>query len=154
MEKVGFLPRFLAALIDLVILIVLISVVGVIGGGGVTFLYGGGAGYLVALFLALIPLAYTSLEILKAATAGKMAMKIAIRAVDGAPASQDVLIKRWVIKNSAGLLQLLAAITTFSLIGTLGSLAGLVIFIGCFFVLSETKQALHDRIAGTAVYKV
>ena len=27
------------------------------------------------------------------------------------------------------------------------------VFIGCFFVLGSSRQALHDKVAGTAVFK-
>src|SRR5437879_4909586 len=35
---------------------------------------------------------------------------------------------------------------------TLASLLGLAAFAGCFLALGESRQALHDRIAGTAVF--
>jgi hypothetical protein len=37
-------------------------------------------------------------------------------------------------------------------LATLGNLGGLVIFVGCFFVLGMKRQAFHDMIMGTAVY--
>ena len=33
------------------------------------------------------------------------------------------------------------------------SIYGLVISIGCFFVLGESRQAFHDLAAGTAVFR-
>ena len=36
---------------------------------------------------------------------------------------------------------------------TVGQVWGLVIFIGCFFVLGAKRQAIHDLIAKTAVFK-
>jgi hypothetical protein len=50
---------------------------------------------------------------------------------------------------------LLAAIPGLGLIfGWLSLGAGLVIFIGCFLTLGQARQALHDMLAHTAVYKV
>ncbi|MBL6869106.1 MAG: RDD family protein, partial [Flavobacteriales bacterium] len=37
--------------------------------------------------------------------------------------------------------------------GSFVGIIGFIIFIGCFFVLGEKKQALHDIICKTAVYK-
>ncbi len=41
---------------------------------------------------------------------------------------------------------------TFDALSRLGGLLGVVAFFGCFLALGEKKQALHDLIAGTAVY--
>ena len=49
-----------------------------------------------------------------------------------------------------GLVAVATGIATISYVGILG---GIVVLIGCFFALAESKQALHDRILGTAVYK-
>ena len=161
MERVGFGSRFGAALIDVVILFAVLAIVGmVLGVGTMSALgsMGGGAaaggGMLMLALMGLIPLAYTSLEILKAATPGKMVLKLAIRNEDGSPAAQDTLAKRWAIKNSASLVGFVATVTGITMLHTLGSIIGLVIFIGCFLVLQETKQALHDKLGKTAVYRV
>jgi hypothetical protein len=37
-------------------------------------------------------------------------------------------------------------------LATLGNLAGLIFFVGCFFTLGMKRQAFHDMIAKTAVY--
>lgn len=154
MERIGFGPRFLAGLIDGIILIVVVYIIGMVFGVGMMGMSGGVGGFSIGLLvMMLVPLAYSSLEILKAQTPGKMVMKIIIRNADGTPASQDVLIKRWAIKNSGSLLNFLGALTTMSIFGTLGSIAGLIVFIGCFMVFTQGLQALHDRVAATAVYR-
>jgi uncharacterized RDD family membrane protein YckC len=155
MERVGFGLRFGAMLIDVVIVIVLMSVFGLGGVAttGISAMGGGGPGYMTLLIVALIPLLYSSLEIFKAASPGKMILKLVISNEDGTAAPMDVLAKRWATKYSGSLLNLLAALTTVTLLQTLGSIAGLVIFIGCFLVLAEAKQAIHDKVARTAVYK-
>ena len=43
--------------------------------------------------------------------------------------------------------------THVALLGLLGKLAGMVIFVGCFLVLGQQKQAILDMVAGTAVFK-
>jgi len=39
-----------------------------------------------------------------------------------------------------------------AILGTIGGLASLAIFIGCFMVLGSEKQALHDMVGKTAVF--
>ncbi len=163
MERIGFGPRLGAALIDMVIILVIMSVGTMIFG---VSLFGGGlanpdmfdgasvAGLsLAAIVLSIIPLAYMSLEVFRAATPGKMLLKLKIRAEGGAEADQNTLVKRFLVKNSAALLNILAAVTTVSVLSTLGSVVGFVIGIGCFLVLTASRQALHDRVAKTAVFK-
>ena len=94
-----------------------------------------------------------SLEVVKTATPGKMLLKLKIRAADGSEADQNTLITRFAVKNAGALLNILAAITTVGMLASLGSLAGLVVGLGCFLVLGTAKQALHDVVAKTAVYK-
>ena len=151
-EKVGFGPRFLALLFDAVLVFVGLWILGLIFGVGMWSM--GGDFSFVLILMAIIPLAYTSTEIFSAATPGKQFMKLKIKSEDGTEASQSVLQKRWAIKFSASLLRLVALVTTISLFGTLGHLAALVIFVGCFFVLSPDKQALHDKLAKTAVFRI
>lgn len=160
MEKVGFGKRLLASIIDAVIFIVIGIFTAIVTGAQIGFSMGGTgeAGVpavptMAILSSILIPLLYTLLEVFKAATPGKMFLGLKIANVDGTAASQDVLIKRWAIKFSASLLQAIAVITGLSLVGTLSNIAGIIVFIGCFFVLGADKQALHDKLAKTAVFK-
>lgn len=156
MERVGFGSRLGAALIDTVILIVGMSILGSIFGVGMAGFAAGGApvGFsLGIIILALIPIAYMSTEIFLAATPGKQFLKLIIRNEDGTPASQETLIKRWAFKSSGSIFNVLFALTTLSIFNILGTVAGLIVFIGCFFVLSDPKQAFHDKFAKTAVYK-
>ena len=163
MTRIGFGPRLGAALIDIGIMIVIMSIgttvfgVSLFGGalanpdllGGAT----AGGLSLGAIALSIIPLAYMSLEVVKAATPGKMLLKLKIRAADGSEADQNTLITRFAVKNAGALLNILAAITTVGMLASLGSLAGLVVGLGCFLVLGAAKQALHDVVAKTAVYR-
>jgi hypothetical protein len=71
---------------------------------------------------------------------------------DGTKASVGQLLERYALKNCNFLLSLLAAFTGVHVLKTIGTLGGLAIFIGCFFVLSSGRQAFHDMIAKTAVY--
>ncbi len=163
MARIGFGPRLGAALIDVVIVLVIMSVgttifgVSLFGGALANPDMLGGAAVaglsLAGIVMGIIPLAYMSTEIFQAATPGKMLLKLKIRAEDGSEADQNTLIKRFALKNSSALLNILAAITTLGVLSTLGSLAGLVIGVGCFLTLTAAKQALHDTVAKTAVFK-
>jgi uncharacterized RDD family membrane protein YckC len=101
----------------------------------------------------LIPMAYTSTEIFMAGTPGKKVLKLAIRNDDGSVAAQNTLIKRWVFKNSGSVLMFLSTLTTVSILATVGNIASLIVFVGCFFTLTEARLAFHDKFAKTAVYK-
>ena len=161
MERKGFGPRLLAAVIDGVILIGFFCIVGMMTGGlgasrtvdasgAVVVTTGARVGAIIA---ALFVLGYTSTEIFLAGSPGKLILKMKIGSEAGAvPAPQDQLVKRWLIKSSGSLLNLLYAFTFVGLFWWLASLAGVVIFIGCFFALGANRQALHDVLAHTAVY--
>lgn len=86
------------------------------------------------------------------AALGKLLLKIRIKSDDGSRGSPGRLITRAAVKFSGSLLSFLGAVTGIGILGTLGMLAGVVIFFGCFLVLGQSKQALHDIIAKTAVY--
>lgn len=156
MERIGFGPRFGAMLIDIVIIMVGMSILGILFGLGAMGFLGGGSitGFSIGMILvALIPIAYSYTDVLMAATPGKKVLKLVIRNEDGSQADQQTLTKRWAFKNSSSLLQFLTALTTVELFTTLGGLAGLVVFIGCFFVFAEARQAFHDKFAKTAVFR-
>ncbi len=104
-------------------------------------------GTLVALFYSLMEIAY-------AATPGKMMLGIKIANADGTEAQTSRLTTRWFVKSGLSTsLSLLGMLTVSSLLSSLSTVIGIVIGLGCFMVLSATRQALHDRIAQTAVYR-
>lgn len=109
----------------------------------------------VASFLAtVIALLYSLTEIAFAASPGKMLLKIMIASADGIKASTGTLALRWLVKAGVGgILSIIGTVGNISIATTLASLLGIVIFIGCFFVLSANRQALHDLIAKTAVFR-
>jgi uncharacterized RDD family membrane protein YckC len=140
MDRIGFGKRVLAAIIDGVLIIVV-----------------GGVGALVISYFVLLPvlsLLLLALEILRGTSPGKMVMGIQIKGQDGSTAPREVLLKRAALKYACSIFTLVAAITGLSVLRTLGSLVGFIVFLGCFMVLTADKQALHDRFAGTAVYSV
>lgn len=91
-------------------------------------------------------------EIFIGASVGKLALNIRIADKERFTAQVGKLITRYVLKHISNIVSFITYISGIMLLGTLGSLLGFVIFIGCFFVLGQNKQAFHDMIAGTAVY--
>jgi uncharacterized RDD family membrane protein YckC len=163
MERKGFGPRLGAMLIDVAIMLLFFCVVGWITGAGMYMASTGPNGTVVvstgarvgAIIAALFALAYGSTEIFMAGTPGKLILKMKIGSETGVvPAPQDQLVRRYLIKWSPQLLNLLFAITFFRPISWLSNLAGLVLFVGCFFALGVNRQAFHDILAHTAVYGV
>jgi len=164
MDRQGFGIRLVALILDAIAFVILAVLVGIIFGGGAAISYRIGApvpGHLMAsLAGSLVGLAYWSTEIFRAASPGKMILGLKIGSETGAPATQNELVTRWVVKNSGSLIGLLAiivgAVVPFfgMLLGWISALANLAIFVGCFLTLGQTRQALHDIIAHTAVYKV
>ncbi|MGL6022588.1 MAG: hypothetical protein ACRC0A_05740, partial [Chitinophagaceae bacterium] len=59
----------------------------------------------------------------------------------------NLYFKRWVIKNVGGFVSLI------TFLSWIGYLYNFLIFIGCFFVLGERRQAFHDMWAKTAVFR-
>jgi len=106
--------------------------------------------FFVLIFL--INLVYYFLEVLMGASIGKMILSIQIANADRTFAGFKELFNRYLIKHSDTILNMLATITFVSILDLLSTLAAIVIFIGCFFVLGNQRQALHDMIAKTAVY--
>ncbi len=172
-KRVGFGPRLIAALIDAVIVMVLAFVFGgmiggllglgvgaALGSGGEApgAVAGGSAGALVgalggfAIGIVVFGFLYSLIEGLTGASPGKMVLKLKVGTDDGRNAEVSVYLTRWAVKYSGQLLRFLALITGISVISTLGSLASLVIFVGCFMVLGANRQAIHDMAARTAVF--
>ncbi len=170
--RVGFGKRFLAWFIDIVIFSGILFTV--IVSTGIYDLYveffstmmeSGGAsvdpnlmadfeqvGYQITMYSTVIGLLYFSLEVIYGATIGKMLMGLRIAHADRTWGSIQKLMIRSAIKNISFVFNVLFLATSAAIISTFGTILGFVAFIGCFVVLSEKKQALHDLIAGTAVY--
>ena len=154
MKRAGFLVRVAAALLDLVCLLPLILVYGF----GLGYLEDAGrltptTQFLADLSLTLLGVAYSSLEIFFAGTPGKQIMKLRIADARGVPADPWKLALRWSTKNGAGLIAVVAVVAQTPALERLERLYGFIVFIGCLAALGESRQAWHDKWAGTAVYK-
>src|SRR5260370_42222302 len=170
-KRIGFGPRLGAALIDFLIVCAAIVVIGPLLGGllGAAALseaskeagdpaaqgaiYGGLLGALGGLLFGgpIIGALYFLVEGVTGYTVGKLALGIRIGTAEMTPAPIPKLLLRFCCKHPHFVLGTLGAFT-FDALSRLGGLLGVVAFFGCFLALGEKKQALHDLIAGTAVY--
>ncbi len=174
-KRIGFGLRFGAMLIDCVIIMVLAVVFGGMLGG----LLGLGAGAALgtgsetegaaaagaaagavlgalggfAIGVALFGFLYSLIEGLTGASPGKRILKLKVGTADGHKAEIATYLTRWAVKYSGTLLGVLSVVLAAPVIGTLGTLANLVVFVGCFLVLGANRQAIHDMLAKTAVFK-
>jgi uncharacterized RDD family membrane protein YckC len=171
-KRVGFGQRAAAALIDLAV----VAIVGFVAGAAIGGMLGGwiggalgesaGAGAssgalgaaigavlgAVAAFGGFVFL-YSLIEAFTGASPGKMVLGLKVGTADGRPGSAGLYAKRWAIKYSGTLLGLLGALPGLHVIGLLAPAAGVAVFVGCFLVLGDKRQALHDLGAATAVFK-
>ena len=152
MERIGFGKRVLAYCIDDGAVAIVLCVAIFIGSHFFGILLA-----VVGSLLLYLPLCFVMLfilEVTKGASPGKMVLGIQIKSDDGSAAPMSRLLKRAALKHSFALLGLLSWLTGFSVVNTIASLLGFIVFLGCFMVLTADKQSLHDRFAGTAVYSV
>lgn len=170
--RIGFGRRFGAAILDMIALMILSFFVGPMLGG----IFGGAAGGTMGALsgdpvggataggalgavmgamagMVIVSVLYWLLEIFSAASPGKMMLGIKIRNADASAASTNTLATRYAVKNVMTVAGLLTLITGIQMIATLGNILGFIVFIGLFFVFGSNRQALHDMIAKTAVYK-
>ena len=103
-------------------------------------------GYFVGTFL------YSLIEGVTGASPGKRVQKIIIANEDGSKGDVNLFMSRWAIKNITNLMSLLIILTGAISLQWISSLFSLVIFLGFFFVLASHHQALHDKIVKTAVF--
>lgn len=173
-ERIGFGHRLGAEVIDGLVIVIGGAIVGGVFGGLLGGAVGAGAGAtsgevggaevggalggilgaFAGIFLG-IPVAGVVIAMWEASTGaalGKLALGIKIKSADGSLASFNQRLIRSLFKYNAQVLGLVAIVTGVEAIGTVGNIGILVVIIGCLLVLGGEKQALHDKLAGTAVY--
>lgn len=115
--------------------------------------------YLVSMLYAgfISPILYWSIEAFTGASIGKRTLKLRIGREDGAIAEPSIIAMRTIIKISDRILKLIALFPVADIVArgitSASSLVEVVIVIGCFIVLSSKRQALHDMVARTAVFR-
>ncbi|MDA0729824.1 MAG: RDD family protein [Bacteroidetes bacterium] len=113
------------------------------------------AGGLLALLAAsaLIGGLYPLIEGLTGASPGKWMLGLQVGRDDGGVGNVGLFLKRAMIKSVQSLLVLASALTGIAVLGFLAGPAGLVIQVGTLMMLAPHRQALHDKLAQTAVYR-
>lgn len=100
---------------------------------------------------------YMLIEGFTGASIGKRLLKLTVARADGTAGSQSLFLYRMFVKNSDRILHLIAILPLFTILSgaveSAGSTIGVVLFIGCFFALGYKRQALHDMVVKTAVFK-
>ncbi len=107
---------------------------------------------LVYAFFPGISLLYMLIEAYYGASPGKRIQKLQIGNQDGTVSSRETYLTRCLVKNSPALLSLSAMITRWDILLSLGSYCGIIIIFGCFMVLGEKRQSIHDLMVQTAVF--
>jgi uncharacterized RDD family membrane protein YckC len=148
-QRQGFGIRLGAAFVDALICAVPAGILTVVGGLQFGPLLGTAA-----------ILGYSSLEIFKAATPGKMIFKLRITNEDGTEASRDALFKRWLIKQVPNCLRFVTALFlalslagVAALVNWVAVFAGIAFIISCCLTFRPERQALHDTMSHTAIFR-
>ncbi len=97
---------------------------------------------------------YMLTDVIAAATPGKMAMRLKIRGEDGRKARIGNLLLRYLLKCSFLLILLPFGIVENVFLSILFLSVGFVIFTGYFLILGDERQALHDRLSRTLVFRM
>ncbi|MFW5684020.1 MAG: RDD family protein [Spirochaetota bacterium] len=109
-----------------------------------------------AVWLLLVPvivvLAYFFPEAIWGRTLGKLALGIEVRA-EGDGAAVPALMLRYAVKLAPFILAILTVATRMPVFLYLSGVSWVVIAIGSLVMIGPEKRALHDYVAGTAVYR-
>lgn len=161
--RVGFGKRLLAFILDLIINNIILGAVFYLTGdfeaifGALQSIFSDPTAFSaiqeevmpVILFVSVV---YYSLEVFLAATPGKMILGIQIADQYGETASIRALVIRFLLKHISVIFSVVYLFSEMELVNVVGGVANFIILIGCFFVLSQKRQAFHDMAAGTAVF--
>jgi uncharacterized RDD family membrane protein YckC len=171
-NRVGFWLRLGAALLDVLVLVVLALVARNLiaslfpaqlavyldwelakvppGSPGRSFLEGSTTMGFAATFLGF---AYGLFEGLAGWSPGKLILGLRIVDESGQRAPTGKLLIRYAIKQSASALMIASVFLASKPVSTAGKVASIIIALGCLLVFARARQALHDKIAGTAVLR-
>ena len=102
---------------------------------------------------ALLGIGYPLIEGVTGASPGKWVLGLRIGHASGTAGDTALYVKRFAIKFIRPLLGALAGATGLGMLGWLAGPAGLVISLGTLLLLAPHRQALHDKLAVTAVFR-
>ena len=101
---------------------------------------------------ALIGVGYPMVEGVSGASPGKWIMGIQIARPDGSRGDVGLYLRRFLVKHVRPVFATVGAVSGISALGLLAGPAGLVVTVGTLLLLAPHRQALHDKLAGTAVF--
>jgi len=111
------------------------------------------AEYVLSLITIGLWLLYSSLEMIVAATPGKIFLDLRIARVDGAEAPASMLAMRWSAKQLPYILMVFHILTFSHFLGAMASLTNGIVWIGCLQMLDEDRRSWLDLWAHTAVIR-
>jgi len=111
------------------------------------------ADYVLRLITIALWLLYSSLEMITAATPGKLLLGLRIARADGEAASTSMLLMRWSTKQLPCILTIFQLITFSPFLGAFASLMNGILWIGCLQMLDEDRRSWLDWWARTAVVR-
>ena len=151
MARVGFIPRLLAAVIDVALFLPILIAALVFD--ELVLRYTDPFDSLRDALLPLLWLSYSSTEMFFAATPGKMILRQRIVTARGEPADFWTKSLRWQTKQFGFICLLLLALSGFLGFHLLGGFMNTVLLAGFAATLNDGKRAWHDEWAGTAVVR-
>jgi uncharacterized RDD family membrane protein YckC len=111
------------------------------------------ADYVLGLIMIMLWLLYSSLEMIVAATPGKIFLSLRITRVDGIEAPTSILVMRWSTKQLPQILAVFQMLTFSNFLGSIASLMNGILWIGCLQMLDEDRRSWLDQWAHTAVMR-
>ena len=154
-QRAGSIRRILATVIDLVIFLIawwLISIL-VEPPLRARIQTEWRADYVLSLITPALWLLYSSLEMIVAATPGKMLLGLRIARMDGEVAPASMLLMRWSTKQFPYILLIFQLITFSPFLRAFANLMNLILWIGCLQMLNEDRRSWLDLWAHTAVIR-
>lgn len=101
---------------------------------------------------ALVGVAYPMVEGTSGASPGKRVLGLHIARPDGTQGNLGLYLLRFLVKYVRPVFATLGAVLGIAALGFLAGPAGLVVTLGTLLLLAPHSQALHDKLAGTAVF--
>jgi uncharacterized RDD family membrane protein YckC len=170
-NRVGFWPRVAASLVDFVIVSALAYLAKGLVESALPGVYASkiaeatadpraaqARGFITAmagwgLAVALLGPFYGLIEGLIGRSPGKMLTGLRIVDEAGQPAPLGTLLVRYLVKSSSSLIALVAVFAGAKALDLVSQIVSFGILLGFFLVLTKSRQALHDKIAGTAILR-
>jgi len=145
-ERARPIRRILASVIDLVIFWIAAGLISVLIGPPLRarIQTEWRAEYVLSLITMGLWLLYSSLEMIVAATPGKIFLDLRIARVDGAEAPTSMLAMRWSAKQLPYILMVFHILTFSDFLGAMASLTNGIVWIGCLQMLDEDRRSWLD----------